>query len=420
MLRPGRLADNPIVFGSVHSNIGHLDGASGMASLFKIVMQAQHSAIPPVVHFRKLNPLMTGLTAKDVKTVDVRTFGPEGAVRLPNLCSGRGGSRGGEGFTACFPMAQLPMTSRERLAPIGCSSFGFGGAMAHVIVSEAGVAREVKARMPPYAHLRRFEIWTKDAAAERRQAVVDDILTLIESQLRMVLAPWLGPADRARSLARGAPMSLRPEDIPAALVALEERFLLAPLLPELLEKQASLSRLAARLLDLAIRRHTKDIVSEWMGSTGLDLFGQQDAAEEEAPEEASDSEGAGSDVVEAAAVLKAGDPEVDILVKGDPYESADDSGTDAFHHAGAASSAARALYAAVRHACESSGEPFDVDIDTFGVEVGNGAMSSRLEAAAALYKPPHESMQSWDSRVFSFLVLLRRVGRGRDVDSGRE
>ena len=35
VLSPGRRADDPVAVGSIHTNIAHLDGASGIASLLK-------------------------------------------------------------------------------------------------------------------------------------------------------------------------------------------------------------------------------------------------------------------------------------------------------------------------------------------------------------------------------------------------
>lgn len=44
--------------GSVKSNIGHLDSASGMAGLIKVILALQNKQIPPSLHFERPNPLM--------------------------------------------------------------------------------------------------------------------------------------------------------------------------------------------------------------------------------------------------------------------------------------------------------------------------------------------------------------------------
>ena len=168
--------------------------------------QAQQLGVPPIVHFRQINKLMTGLSVSAVKTVDVSTFGPEGAVRLPSLRAGErafpdarfaicavfvtaspgqltvssasfaansaGASAAGEGagFRAHFPMASAPMAHGAPAGSggpaVGVSSFGFGGSMAHMIVrSYDAVATVLVPRTgspPTYRGLQSFPIWVED------------------------------------------------------------------------------------------------------------------------------------------------------------------------------------------------------------------------------------------------------------------
>ncbi len=56
MLGPGRTSDNPLVIGSVKTNLGHLEAAAGVAGLIKTVLPLVHERIPKHVHFHTLNP----------------------------------------------------------------------------------------------------------------------------------------------------------------------------------------------------------------------------------------------------------------------------------------------------------------------------------------------------------------------------
>src|SRR5271156_5598282 len=52
----GRDADRPLLIGSVKTNIGHLESASGAAGLIKVVLSLQHEVLPPSLHFEKPSP----------------------------------------------------------------------------------------------------------------------------------------------------------------------------------------------------------------------------------------------------------------------------------------------------------------------------------------------------------------------------
>ncbi|HEV2521761.1 MAG TPA: SDR family NAD(P)-dependent oxidoreductase [Candidatus Acidoferrales bacterium] len=93
--------DPPCLMGSVKANIGHLENASGMASLAKVLMCLQHREIPGQLHFTKLNPRISLSGTRLVIPTEPQPW---------------------------------PHVSR-RLA--GVSSFGFGGTNAHIIVEEA-------------------------------------------------------------------------------------------------------------------------------------------------------------------------------------------------------------------------------------------------------------------------------------------
>ncbi len=91
--------ETPLQIGSVKTNLGHLEAASGVAGLMKVVLMMQHQQVPPHMNFREPNPRI----AWDQLPIQI-------------------------------PTTLAPWQSEKRIA--GVSSFGFSGTNAHVIVSE--------------------------------------------------------------------------------------------------------------------------------------------------------------------------------------------------------------------------------------------------------------------------------------------
>ncbi|SPJ84320.1 probable polyketide synthase [Fusarium torulosum] len=96
-----RTVDNPIVVGSVKPNIGHLEGAAGVAGLIKGVLTLEHARIPPNINFEVANP-----------DIDFKNW----KVKVPT------------------EMMDWPLSGLRRVS-VNC--FGFGGTNAHVIMDEA-------------------------------------------------------------------------------------------------------------------------------------------------------------------------------------------------------------------------------------------------------------------------------------------
>jgi polyketide synthase 13 len=125
----GRPADRPALLGAVKTNIGHLESAAGAASMAKVVLALHHDKLPPSINFAGPSPYID-FDAMHLKVIDTATDWPR---------------YGG-------------------YAVAGVSSFGFGGANAHVVVREV-LPRDVIEREPE-AQL----IAPADAAADPAEA----------------------------------------------------------------------------------------------------------------------------------------------------------------------------------------------------------------------------------------------------------
>lgn len=101
-----RVEPGQCVLGAVKTNIGHLEGAAGIAGLIKVLLALRHHTIPANLNFQTLNPR--------IKLEGTR-------FRIPTE-------------TLAWP---APTSGRSRLRRrAGVSSFGYGGAYAHVVVEE--------------------------------------------------------------------------------------------------------------------------------------------------------------------------------------------------------------------------------------------------------------------------------------------
>jgi acyl transferase domain-containing protein/NADPH:quinone reductase-like Zn-dependent oxidoreductase/acyl carrier protein len=96
-----RNGDDPLLIGSVKTNIGHLEAGAGLAGLVKVVLSLQHRAVPASLHFRSPNP---NIPFSDLNLKVASEYTP-------------------------LPANGAPMV-------MGVNSFGFGGANAHAILRE--------------------------------------------------------------------------------------------------------------------------------------------------------------------------------------------------------------------------------------------------------------------------------------------
>jgi acyl transferase domain-containing protein len=68
----GRSVENPLHITSIKANIGHLEAASGAASLAKLLLMLQHRTIPRLISLINLNPRISELTT-DHTIIDTET-----------------------------------------------------------------------------------------------------------------------------------------------------------------------------------------------------------------------------------------------------------------------------------------------------------------------------------------------------------
>ncbi|WP_306192441.1 SDR family NAD(P)-dependent oxidoreductase [Streptomyces sp. MK5] len=102
VLGQGRKSGNPLHIGSIKSNIGHCESASGIAGIFKTVLALRNGKLPASLHCETLNPHVPW-DDMNMRVVDVLT----------------------------------PWRVRDGQRLAGVSSFGFSGTNAHVVLGEA-------------------------------------------------------------------------------------------------------------------------------------------------------------------------------------------------------------------------------------------------------------------------------------------
>jgi len=114
---PDRAKDQPLLIGSVKTNMGHLEAAAGVVGLIKVVLALWHGEIPPHLHFHRPSPHIAW---------------DELPVKVPVVCT------------------QWPAAER-RVA--GVSSFGMSGINAHVVLEQPTQAQASTATVDRPLHM---------------------------------------------------------------------------------------------------------------------------------------------------------------------------------------------------------------------------------------------------------------------------
>ncbi|OUM60728.1 hypothetical protein PIROE2DRAFT_34735, partial [Piromyces sp. E2] len=94
--------ENPLVIGSVKTNIGHTNEAAGLAGMAKVILAMQHKFIPKNLHFNSLNPEI------DIDSIPIQIA------------------------TKTIPWERK--NNEPRIAQV--SSFGLQGSIVHIILQE--------------------------------------------------------------------------------------------------------------------------------------------------------------------------------------------------------------------------------------------------------------------------------------------
>ncbi|MFE6866879.1 amino acid adenylation domain-containing protein [Kitasatospora sp. NPDC057692] len=165
----GRRPGDTCYVGSVKTNIGHTESASGLAGLIKSALALKHRTIPPHINLERLNPAID-------------------AAALP--------------FE--IPTEPTPWPAHEGPARAGVNSFGFGGTNAHVLLEAAPepaapadpdpVLGAAPAAGPP--------AWTVLPLTARDAAALPELATGIRAELAGVRGGGpVRPADLGHTLA---------------------------------------------------------------------------------------------------------------------------------------------------------------------------------------------------------------------------
>jgi len=174
----GQSRSVPLPIGSVKTNIGHLEPASGMAGLLKAALALDRKIIPPTIHCEKPNPKIPFETLK---------------LRL---------------------VRDTELTDTPERPYAGVNSFGFGGTNAHVVLARPPRSEQAPAAdtLPPLiisaqteASLRSLvQSWCTiltETPAERAPMLLRAAGRKRDHHSHRLVAPFQGPAETAQMLA---------------------------------------------------------------------------------------------------------------------------------------------------------------------------------------------------------------------------
>ncbi|HZG04133.1 MAG TPA: beta-ketoacyl synthase N-terminal-like domain-containing protein, partial [Streptomyces sp.] len=160
---PHRAPGDPLLVGSVKTNVGHLEGAAGVTGLLKTVLALHHRQLPPSLNFSEPNPRI-----------------PLDELRLDLVRE-----------TRPWPHPDRPLVA-------GVSSFGMGGTNCHVVLHEHAEHGAPQAVEPPRTPTARPATLPYVLSARSEPALRDQATRLAAF---LTEHPEHRPADVAHSLA---------------------------------------------------------------------------------------------------------------------------------------------------------------------------------------------------------------------------
>ncbi|MCV9962677.1 SDR family NAD(P)-dependent oxidoreductase [Pararhizobium sp. BT-229] len=170
----------PVPIGSIKSNIGHTEPASGLFGMLKAVMALENNYLPASLHFDTPNDNI------DFDGLNVRvTANP----------------------------IELLRGKRARLA--GINSFGFGGANAHVVISDPDPVQDERNRNNATGHVFMASAHTVNSLEELLKSYKTTFAKASKDEARSIIAA--SGANRTQMRHRFAARSDHPEDIVRAI-----------------------------------------------------------------------------------------------------------------------------------------------------------------------------------------------------------
>ncbi|KAK6223142.1 type I polyketide synthase [Colletotrichum tabaci] len=183
----GRGVSNPVLVGSIKTNLGHLEASSGIAGVIKAIMMLKHGVIPPSLNYEQANP-----------NIDMNALG----VQVPTRTQ------------------EWPKDMPRR---VSVNNYGYGGTNGHVIIDGAVEhVREYSTAAERFDHPRLIVMSSKDSNVTNRMvANLKDYLEVRKSSDQKVSLDDLAytlHARRSQFSWRAAISSIScPEDITEAL-----------------------------------------------------------------------------------------------------------------------------------------------------------------------------------------------------------